>query len=51
MKAKKFYLLLSFDADSDAKSIIDKKVLSYLAKNKEHYSAVVILSYICKYVP
>jgi hypothetical protein len=36
-EGKKFYLLLSFDADSDAKSIIDKKLLPYLAKNKEHF--------------
>jgi hypothetical protein len=36
-EGKKFYLLLSFDADSDAKSIIDKKVLPYLAKNREYF--------------
>ena len=36
-EGKKFYLLLSFDADSDAKSIIDKKVLPLLTKNKEYF--------------
>ena len=36
-EGKKFYLLLSFDADSDAKSIIDKKVLPHLTKNKEYF--------------
>src|SRR5919106_4043623 len=29
-EGKRFYLLLSFDADSDAKLIIDKKVLPHL---------------------
>jgi hypothetical protein len=33
--SKKYYLLLSFDTDSDAKSIIDKKILPYLDDNKE----------------
>jgi hypothetical protein len=36
-EGKRFYLLLSFDTDSDAKSIIDNKVLPYLAKNKEDF--------------
>ena len=36
-EGKRFYLLLSFDADSDAKLIIDKKVLPQLAKNKENF--------------
>ena len=36
-EGKRFYLLLSFDADSDAKMIIDKKVLPQLAKNKENF--------------
>jgi len=36
-EGKRFYLLLSFDTDSDAKSIVDKKVLPYLAKNKENF--------------
>ena len=36
-EGKKFYLLLSFDADSDAKSIIDKKVLPHLTNNKEYF--------------
>jgi hypothetical protein len=36
-EGKRFYLLLSFDADSDAKLIIDKKVLPHLAKNKENF--------------
>ncbi|MCD6036859.1 MAG: hypothetical protein K0S67_743, partial [Nitrososphaeraceae archaeon] len=26
-----------FDSDSDAKSIIDKKVLLHIAKNKDHF--------------
>jgi hypothetical protein len=37
IEGKKFYLLLSFDADSDAKSIIDKKVLPYLARIREYF--------------
>ena len=36
-ESKRFYLLLSFDSDSDAKSIIDKKVLLHIAKNKDHF--------------
>ena len=36
-ESKRFYLLLSFDSDSDAKSIIDKKVLLQIAKNKDHF--------------
>src|SRR5215212_10636348 len=36
-EGKRFYLLLSFDADSDAKLIIDKEVLPHLAKNKENF--------------
>jgi hypothetical protein len=36
-EGKKFYLLLSFDVDSDAKSIIDKKVLPHLTKNKKYF--------------
>ncbi|MGC1928167.1 MAG: hypothetical protein WA667_04280 [Candidatus Nitrosopolaris sp.] len=31
----KFYLLLSFDVGSDAKSIIENKVLPYIENNKE----------------
>lgn len=31
----KFYLLLSFDVDSDAKSIIENKVLPYIENNNE----------------
>jgi hypothetical protein len=34
----KFYLLLSFDVDSDAKSIIENKVLPYIENNKEIFS-------------
>lgn len=36
-ETKRYYLLLSFDSDSDATSIIDKKVLLYIAKNKDHF--------------
>lgn len=36
-ESKRFYLLLSFDLDSDAKSIIDKNVLLHIAKNKDHF--------------
>jgi hypothetical protein len=36
-EGKKFYLLLSFDPDSDAKAIIDKKVLPHLTKSKEYF--------------
>jgi hypothetical protein len=31
----KFYLLLSFDVDSDAKSIIENKVLPYIEENEK----------------
>ena len=36
-ETKRYYLLLSFDLDSDAISIIDKKVLLYIAKNKDYF--------------
>lgn len=36
-EGKKFYLLLSFDPDSDVKAIIDKKVLPHLTKSKEYF--------------
>ena len=31
----KFYLLLTFDIGSDAKSIIENKVMPYIERNKE----------------
>ena len=34
----RFYLLLSFDAGSDAKSIIENKVIPYIEKNKEIFN-------------
>ena len=34
-KNMKLYLLLSFDIDSDAKTVIDKKILPYIKENKE----------------
>lgn len=36
-ETKRYYLLLSFDSDSDATSIIDKDVLLHIAKNKDHF--------------
>jgi hypothetical protein len=36
-ETKRYYLLLSFDSDSDATSIIDKNVLLHIAKNKDHF--------------
>ncbi len=36
-ETKRYYLLLSFDSDSDAISIINKNVLLHIAKNKEHF--------------
>lgn len=34
----RFYLLLSFDVGSDAKSIIENKVIPYIEKNKEIFN-------------
>jgi hypothetical protein len=34
----RFYLLLSFDVGSDAKSIIENKVITYIEKNKEIFN-------------
>ena len=34
----KFYLLLSFDVGSDAKSIIEKKVMPYIERKKEIFT-------------
>ena len=34
----KFYLLLSFDVGSDAKSIIEDKVIPYMERNKEIFN-------------
>ena len=34
-KNTKFYLLLSFDIDSDAKTVIDKKILPYVKEIKQ----------------
>lgn len=36
-ETKRYYLLLSFDSDSDATSIINKNVLLHIAKNKDHF--------------
>ena len=36
-ETKRYYLLLSFDSDSDATSIIDKNVLLHIAKTKDHF--------------
>ena len=36
-ETKRYYLLLSFDSDSDATSIIDKNVLLHIAKNKDYF--------------
>ena len=36
-ETKRYYLLLSFDSDSDATAIIDKNVLLHIAKNKDHF--------------
>jgi hypothetical protein len=36
-KNKKFYLLLSFDIDSDAKTVIDKKILPSIKENKQFF--------------
>lgn len=36
-KNMKFYLLLSFDIDSDAKTVIDKKILPYINVNKKFF--------------
>lgn len=36
-KNKKFYLLLSFDIDSDAKTVIDKKILPSIKANKQFF--------------
>jgi hypothetical protein len=33
----KFLLLLSFDVDAEADSIIDKKILPYVAENKDYF--------------
>jgi hypothetical protein len=33
----KFYLLLSFDIDSDAKTVIDKKILPSIKENKQFF--------------
>ena len=37
-ETKRYYLLLSFDLDSDVISIIDKKVLLHIARNKDHFT-------------
>ena len=34
----KFYLLLSFEVGSDAKSIIENKVIPYIERNKEVFN-------------
>jgi hypothetical protein len=36
-ETKRYYLLLSFDSDSDATSIINKNVLLHIAKNKDNF--------------
>ena len=36
-EGKRFYLLLSFDADSDAKSIIDNVIMPHVIKNKKYF--------------
>jgi hypothetical protein len=36
-KNKIFYLLLSFDIDSDAKTVIDKKILPSIKANKQFF--------------
>ncbi len=36
-ETKRYYLLLSFDSDSDATSIINKNVLLHIARNKDHF--------------
>jgi hypothetical protein len=36
-KNKKFYLLLSFDIDSDAKTVIDKNILPSIKENKQYF--------------
>lgn len=36
-ETKRYYLLLSFDSDSDATSIINKDVLLHIARNKDHF--------------
>ncbi len=36
-KNNKFLLLLSFDVDAEADSILDKKILPYIAENKDYF--------------
>ena len=36
-ETKRYYLLLSFDSDSDATSIINKDVLLHIARNKDRF--------------